>query len=678
MENMIFDPMSWAAASDANKQSAPTTNEQPQTAHVTNATANAPLEGELAKAQATCDELLRIGANIAESYEDYLQLGFALAEGLGADGRDIYHRLCALSSKYEASECERKWQECLLKHDGRTTIASFYKMAQQAGADLSAISHRFPSNPSNPSNPSLPSRGICEVDYCKKNSNKNTETINNQNVTTLQPTIFPPCDSISNNAEGSEGFEGFEGFEGNKNEEELADAICYVETFSDKLDVSQLPLLIREPFETQDDAEGRDKIVLSALTLYSGVLPNVYGVYDQKRVYPPFYTLIDAPSGADKGVIAECRNLLMPVEMEIRAKCERQQEDYLMELAAYNALDKKQKAQQREPQKPPYKSVFIPANSSATAAYQALADNGEWGVIFETEADTLSQALKQDYGNYSDGLRKAYHHEMINYNRRKDDEHVSVSCPRLAALLTCTPGQVPLLLSPQQMENGLANRFLFYNLRSNHSWRDVFAQRGEPLSDQLQKVGERFLALYHELQQHSRRQLQFVLSVEQKSQFNDYFKNLLGEQIGLHGEELDAFVKRLGLATFRLAMVLSILRCADNSPMFEPETQTIVCSAADFKTAMTIADCLINHTAHVYANLLPHDVQPINSHSAQMSAQEKALYMALPDNFTTLDCQQTAQSLHITWKTAERYLGLYVSKYHIADRLCYGHYKKKV
>lgn len=47
------------------------------------------------------------------------------------------------------------------------------------------------------------------------------------------------------------------------------------------------------------------------------------------------------------------------------------------------------------------------------ATYQALSDNHGWGVIFETEADTLTQALKTDYGDYSDGLRKAYHHEPI-------------------------------------------------------------------------------------------------------------------------------------------------------------------------------------------------------------------------------------------------------------------------
>ncbi len=406
-------------------------------------------------------------------------------------------------------------------------------------------------------------------------------------------------------------------------------------------------------------------------------MPNVFGIYDSKRVYPPIYALVDAPSGADKGVISDCRQLLIPIEYEIRRRYEHLLEEYQEEYAQWAAKDKKERAKQQEPKKPPFQSLFIPANSSATACYQALADNGEWGVIFETEADTLAQALKQDYGDYSDGLRKAFHHETISYNRRKDDEHVNVECPRLAALLTCTPGQIPLLISPQQVENGLGNRFLYYNLKSTHKWRNVFAQCEEPLTDRLRKIGERYLELYHDLWNRSDKKIQFILSIEQQQQFNDYFSGLLLEQIGLHGNQLDAFVKRLGLSTFRLAMVLTVLRCNEQQPRFEPESQTIICSDEDFHTAMVIADCLINHTAHVYANLLPHEEQPVTSGGQKLSAQELALFRALATEFTTQDCQQAAASLNMAWKTAERYLGNFVSKYHIAERIRNGQYRKR-
>lgn len=100
-------------------------------------------DDELGKAQVVCDELMFKGANIAESYEDYLRLGFSLAQGLGSDGHDIYHALCSQSGKYRHDECEQKWQECLSKKNGSITIATFYKMAQDAGVDLKEVfNHR--------------------------------------------------------------------------------------------------------------------------------------------------------------------------------------------------------------------------------------------------------------------------------------------------------------------------------------------------------------------------------------------------------------------------------------------------------------------------------------------------------------------------------------------------------
>lgn len=104
-----------------------------------------PME-ELAKARAVTRELLRKGANIADDYGDYLKLGFALANGLGSDGRELYHELCSQSTKYRQQDCERKWQQCLRHNDGRTTLATFYNMAKQAGVDLSSIAREFKPN----------------------------------------------------------------------------------------------------------------------------------------------------------------------------------------------------------------------------------------------------------------------------------------------------------------------------------------------------------------------------------------------------------------------------------------------------------------------------------------------------------------------------------------------------
>ena len=140
----VFDPLAWLGQqTDAVTQKA-----QPVVAPNRQPTACQPLSHseELAKATAVVRELINRNANIAEDYHDYVRLGFALANGLGSDGRDLYHMLCAHSTKYRMADCERKWQECLSKADGRTSIATFYHMARQAGVDISAVAHELRHN----------------------------------------------------------------------------------------------------------------------------------------------------------------------------------------------------------------------------------------------------------------------------------------------------------------------------------------------------------------------------------------------------------------------------------------------------------------------------------------------------------------------------------------------------
>ena len=640
--NTIFDPMAWAAASDNGYKSA-----------------NPSFGNELEKAKATVDELIRLGANIAESYNDWWECGCALAE-LGSEARDLFHQVSSQSTKYREPDCEKKWQECLAKRDGRITIATFYKMAQSAGVDLSAIARRFPSTP--------PLRQGSAVGA------EDTQTTGNNNISSRKDSGNPSSAySVQNGGGMAEMAEN-----PSQDVEQVLDASALADpTFSDKLDIGNLPPILRDAAQKQTTAEGRDKVILSMLNLASGFTPNVCGIYDRRLVFPPFYNFIVAPSGADKGIIPACLALVNPIVQEIRSGYEAARRDYLKKKAAYDALSKKEKANATEPEEPPYRTPLISVNASATAYYQDLAANEGWGAIFETEADTLTQAIKQDYGDYSSGLRKAFHHETIDYSRRKDNEHVYVDKPRMSILLTCTPGQVPLLLSPQNTENGLANRFVFYLLRKSRGWRNVFEDCEETLSEQMAPLGLRFKAIYDDLQAFSKEPLKFTLNEEQKIRFNQFFEPLYNEQVGLHGDVLDAFVFRLGLTTYRIAMVLTILRHEEQRPRFSQQGEPLVCTENDYQTAITIASCIINHTVYVYTRLLPHIETPLSTSGKPMSPQELALLNALPKEFTRKDFLAVATRLQMSERTAERYVGAFIADYNVVIRISTGHYRKR-
>lgn len=471
--------------------------------------------------------------------------------------------------------------------------------------------------------------------------------------------------------------EGGEGCEGLATKDSQPEEVvsAYTETFSDKIDPDDLPPLLQDINTTQTDPENRDTMILGPMCILSGAMPNIFGVYDQRRVYTPFYSIIYGPSSADKGFLNACKKLLEPIEREFEMKNLHLQEEYKREQTEYLVMDRAMQKATLPPSEPVEKSLWIPANSSASACYQALGDNGGWGVTFDVEADVLSTALSQDYGDYSSGLRAAFHHEPITLRRRKEREHIKIEEPRWAVLLTCTPGQIPKLFS--SFENGLGSRFVFYGKRRNLIWRDVFAKSDNIIDEQFLEFGKRFKGIYDELVKRNDRPIQITFSKSQQAQFNQFFSELQTEQFGLYGDDLIASVRRLGLVCFRIAMVLTILRYEGSMPIIELLSQAIVVDDRDFKTAITISNCLINHTAHVYADIFNcgKDDKSKNE-TADMLNQEKSLYESLDTEYTTDDARRAAEKLGIKWKSAERYLGKYVGKYRIAVRITNGHYKK--
>ena len=642
-EKKTFDPMAWVIDNSVNNQ------EKAGERNI--ALASPPQQSgddDIAKAEAVVCELERLEADITGTEPDWFRVGLALANGLGEAGGELYHRVSRLYPNYSETECEKKWQHALKSNDGRVSFNTFFYLAQQVGVNLSDIGRQFPSLPSNP--------------QPEGNEDKNDKDPIN--------TTFSDNLNVFPHGEGSEGSEGFVGAD---DEEQVPQ---YAETFSDKLVQENLPPLLHDAIKTQETTLQQDTVMLGSLTVLSSICPNVFGRYGRKKVYAPIYTVINAPSASEKGQLPACEKLAEPVEREIERASRQEREAYEMAMKQYEMLDKATKKATTPPKEPPYRSLHIPLDSSATAAYQALSDNHGCGLSFETEADVLSQSLKSDYGDYSSGLRKAFHHERISYNRRKDNEHVNISEPQWAILLTCTPKQIPTLFAGN-VENGMASRFMFYNQPRNVKWNDPFFTEELTIDEQFLQFGERYYRIYHKLSERNDRSIEFLLSKEQQQQFNSYFEELQLEQWSLHGDDLVACVRRLGLVCFRLAMVLTVLRYEEHPELLDEPSQSVVCSNEDFQTAMTIVNCLINHTGHVYANYIGTDEQQDKTGGAMMNEGEKHLFSALGQDFTTQECKQKAKTLGIPWKTAERYIGNFISKYHIADRIKNGLYQKR-
>ena len=75
-----------------------------------------------------CEQL---HVDITDGYDDWFKAGAALAS-LGEAGRAFYHRLSAISSKYNPGECDRKFNN-LLRTCGQVGIGSLFYVAKAHG-----------------------------------------------------------------------------------------------------------------------------------------------------------------------------------------------------------------------------------------------------------------------------------------------------------------------------------------------------------------------------------------------------------------------------------------------------------------------------------------------------------------------------------------------------------------
>lgn len=641
LKNEGFDPKAWANLNNNNQSQASVDSSD---AHVVNNSSQIDdIETQVSK---IVDMLVSRGIDITAGYDNWLKLGFALANGLGESGRAAYHALSRMNSDYNAAQCDKKYDNYLHSQGNGVSINTFFHMAREAGIDLSEVAREAARKCADCADAQQYAKKV-KVSNSLKTSNTITDEQYCANAQTAQ----------------------------NYGDGELN--ISFHQTFSDKIPEEDWCGYFKSVLASMEDAEGKDKMILGTLDVNSGIIPNVYGIYDGHTIYPPLYILFYGPSASRKGEIACCQYIIKPLKDEIVGQYHQHLEDYKVNHSLWESKGKKAERGE-EPQEPEYRSPVIPANSSASAAYLALQANDGWGVMFETEAAVLTQSLLSDYGDYSAGLLAAFHHEPIKMNRVKDKIRFEIDEPRLAIGLTCTPGQLPKLFPT--FEDGLGNRFLYYGLNRNVAWKNPFKKIDKPLNEVYENLGKESLNLYHMMKQLGNRRIQFLLKDNQIKEFNNFFSDLLMEQFSMLGDGITSFIFRLGVSTFRIAMVLTLLRRysdrVEGEPLFADNEQAILCSDKDFSITMTIMNTLVNHTAKIYAALGKDDEGLGNKKLAELSQPERTLYDALGEEFKTDDIREISANLNLNSDTVRRYVGNYVNKYHVAERVKNGIYRK--
>jgi hypothetical protein len=520
--------------------------------------------------------------DITANYSDWRDIGFAFADEFGESGRDYFHHISRFYVDYSHSNCNKQFDNCLKAKGHGVTIKTFFHLAQQAGISLVT---------------KQPKRNL-SVSEKTDIVSKTTELALNDEI------IF--------------------------NTPQIPSGVY-----------DDLPDILKESTNMFGAGIEKDVLLIGAISVISGCLPNIEGIYFDEPVSAHLYSFITAPAGSGKGKLKWAKYFGLKIHKSMVEQSIKAKEEYEQELENYNNLNKNQRQGVEKPKEPKHKMFYIPANSSASAFIQALSDNDFKGIIFETEADTLAGTLKQDWGNFSDVLRKAFHHESTNMFRRKDNEHIEVEDPHLAIALSGTPKQVHNMMP--DVENGLFSRFLYYAFEDYSDFKNPFISHQKVnYTEFFEEKGNQIYELYQILISQPT-PIQFCFTEEQGVVFTEQFNALYKRNRMLIGNDFNANSRRLGLVTFRIAMVLRTLRLLEDGDFSNP----LVCNETDFQTAIQIAFTLEKHAIAVFQNLPNNNLKGI----------KLKYYNTLPDNFNRQGYLTVAKELEIKDKTAEKYIG---------------------
>ncbi len=410
-----------------------------------------------------------------------------------------------------------------------------------------------------------------------------------------------------------------------------------------------IPTLLNECLEEDMLPRRRDVRLLASLTAYSALMPCTTGQYNHKRYSPHLYTWIIAPPAGGKGAAEAALHLLDVTHDVIERESDRLWKDYQRKLDAYkNDNRQNRKAKERveqpdEPEQPPYRSLVIPSNTSLSRIITQLRDNGDLGgIIFDTEAETLGNSNKQDYGHLDTVLCKSYEHEPVSssyfVHGRKP---ISCRRPHLAMMLTSTLTQVGDLLG--YTDKGLTSRTLIHTYGYDYHFTPA-NDEGESTDEQFERLSHRAYELFRFCREHP---LDFRFSASQWNELNRTFSRLNRDAYLEDRDDLMATVRRYSVCVMRVAMVLARLE------QFEDANGAgrIVCSERAFRVALGIVLCCYEHCRLLFTSFNSSPSVVLKDPNARKFPLEQ-----LPPRFTRAEAVKVGESCGLSERTVERLL----------------------
>ncbi|WP_339608215.1 DUF3987 domain-containing protein [uncultured Roseivirga sp.] len=405
-----------------------------------------------------------------------------------------------------------------------------------------------------------------------------------------------------------------------------------------------LPKFLKEASSFFDQGRDKDVFLASTLTVLSGCMPGVKFQHDGKTYWNNLFLFIIAPAASGKGKMNYGKFLAQPIQRKYIKENDLKKETYQLELSRYRATPAKDRLYIDEPLEPDYQYLFIPANSSSASFVETMARMTS-SILFESEADTLGNTLKQDWSGYSDVLRKAFEHETHSQNRKGSGNYKEIENPCLSVALSGTPGQLKGIIP--NTEDGLFSRFMFYYFDGDEEFRSVFGTKSKPIpyADQLEPYSKELLQIYEKCQNWE--EVRFSWKPEQENELQDLYAKWTKYYVRSFGSDVKSIVFRSAIIVTRIASILTVLRTWEHQDYSNKQQ---VCSGKDFDIAIALAETFIEHSMKMHSHLMKRD--PTES----FPLKKKQFFLSLPDSFETNEAERIGDMHGIKDRTVRKYL----------------------
>lgn len=406
--------------------------------------------------------------------------------------------------------------------------------------------------------------------------------------------------------------------------------------------IANLPKMLSECVSLMDTIEEIKMILYSLTTITGSLMPKVWFNYAGKINFPALMTLISFPPASGKGKLSLLSLLLTPITKELK-------EQNSIALRKYDAEQKLYERNHRTvnigepPQKPNLPILVVPGNTTSSKLIEQLAENDgkKMVLLFETETDALTNMMHNKFGSDNSViLRKAYHHETISQMRKHNAEHLEVTSPKMAIVVSGTESQIPKLFHSNQ--DGLLSRFLIVKGDAPLIWKNVKpCDVCTPLNFEFEKLAKDFYQLYkfYELK-----------NVEVKFTNSQWDKiNKIGEQWLMQsneeaGENATSIAKRHPNMALRIASVFTMVRYYEE----KREDLIVYCSDTDFNNANWMMEESYKCSLEVFHSL--------PGKKKENDSRIEEFYNLIPNEFQTKELAPIQEQMKIAERTKSRFL----------------------